>query len=144
MTGSLLASELLRRPVRLNGELVGRAVDLVVDVGDMRVVGLELDDGERFLPLPAARIGDDEIAIASPLLLLGADGAAFYRERSAPLRKLRGLPVARGGRAQGRLVDVVVGEEGAVTAIVVEADHGRSRIPVAADVKVGRASASAA
>jgi len=102
-------------PVRLNGIRLGTPVDLLLDPDDLRAVGLDLRCGDkvhRFLPMPAVKIVDEAIVLRSPLVLLEDDQLAFYRKRSLSLASLRGQPVLRGGRALGKLADVVVGPRG--------------------------------
>jgi sporulation protein YlmC with PRC-barrel domain len=117
----------------------------------MRVVGLEVacgDDERRFLPLAAAHVHEDEIALGSALLLLEGDDLAFYRRRGRMLSALRGREVTRGGRALGALKDVVLDEDGAVRLLEVETTDGggvaRARIPYDERVAIGGVSASAA
>jgi len=117
----LSGDDLLKLPVRLHGIELGRPVDIVVDVDARRVVGLELvcgDRAHRFLPLGAATLTQEDIALDSALAVL--DDGAFYRERGHSLSSLRGAAVCRGGEEQGRLDDVVLGEDGAVTELVVD------------------------
>ncbi len=125
MTRRLSAVELLGYPVRLRGIQVGRPTDLVLDPQRMRVVGFDVlcgDEARRFLALPAARIGDGEIVVSSAFLLLDEGATHFYRERGVTLRWLRGSPVELAGRELGRLVDVVLDEQGAITHVAVDAD----------------------
>jgi hypothetical protein len=139
------AEALLRRPVRLRGIKLGNAVDLVLDPSALRAVGVEVlcgDESRRFLPLGAARVHDDEIAVGSALLLLQEPDLSFYRRRGATLTELRGRQVERRGRALGALRDVVLDEAGVVTELVV--DGGR-RVPVEPSLRIvepGRASAA--
>ena len=85
------ASELLRLPVRVGGVEIGHAVDAVVDPARNRVLGFDVfcrDDSHRFLPLTAATVGRDEIAVESALTLLAEDQLDFYRKRARWLREL--------------------------------------------------------
>jgi hypothetical protein len=119
----LPADRLLALPVRLHGIQLGRPVDLLVDLVDMKAVGLDVlcgDDVHRFLPLPTASVRDEEIVIRSPFVLLEEDQLVFYRERTAALATLRGKDVQRSGRLLGVLEDVVVGRDGTLAAIVVD------------------------
>jgi hypothetical protein len=130
------AEALLRLPVRLRGVDLGRAVDLILDPEGRRAIGIDVlykDDGHRFLPLSAAQIDADHIAVASALVLLAADELAFYRKRASTMRLLRGAPVRRDGREVGRLRDVLVGSGGAVEHLVTE--DGR-RITFGEDVRI--------
>lgn len=145
VTGVISAGSLLRRPVRLRGIRLGRPTDLLLDVEAMRVVGLEVvcgDDARRFLPLAAARVREDEIAVGSALLLLEGDDVGFYRRRGLSLAALRGRRVVLSGRPAGVLRDVGIAPDGRVTRLVVELPHGRA--PVRVDVPEGATLALAA
>ena len=120
------AEALLRLPVRVRGIAVGRAVDVILDIEGRRVVGLDVlckDETHRFLPLSAASLSPDEIAVASALTLLSADELAFYRRQAQSLRALRGGRVRRAARDVGRLQDVVLAPDGEITRLVI--DGGR-------------------
>ena len=125
----LSGDTLLGLAVRLHGVHLGRPVDILLDRDGERVVGLDVlcgDDVHRFLPLPTAAVGDDAIAIHSPLVLMEDDELAFYRARTFTLSSLRGRAVLRDGREVGKLQDVVLRRDGElVTAIL---DSGR-RLP---------------
>jgi hypothetical protein len=85
------ASKLLLLPVRVRGIEIGRPVDAIVDQAGTRVLGLDVlcrDDEHRFLPLTAAAVGAEEIAVASPLTLLSEEQLDFYRRRGVRLREL--------------------------------------------------------
>jgi hypothetical protein len=123
VTRGILLGALLERPVVLNGIVLGRSCDALLDLGAMRVIGLEVlcrDDGRRFLPLGAARIGTTAIEVDSPLLLLDEADRAFYRARGRAFRDVRGTVVVHAGRAVGELADVLVGDEGAVVEVHVQ------------------------
>jgi hypothetical protein len=117
------AGEQLRRmPVRLHGIELGRPVDLLLDRDTLRVVGLDLlcrDGVHRFLPLTAAALSADQIAIRSSLVLLEEDKLDFYRSRTFRLASLRGRTVQREGRDEGALRDVVLAPDGALLAVIV-------------------------
>jgi len=134
--------------VRLRGIRLGHPADVLLDVESMRVVGLEVacgDDERRFLPLAAARVREDEIAVGSALLLLEGDDLAFYRRRGRMLSAMRGKPVTLAGRAAGILRDVVVDPDGGVAALSLEtADGARMDVRVDATVAIGDAPATAA
>jgi sporulation protein YlmC with PRC-barrel domain len=101
---------------------IGRAVDLILDADGGRALGLDVlckDDAHRFLPLSAAAVDDEQIGVASALTLLAAEELAFYRKRATTLRRLLGAVVTQRGRDVGVLRDVVVGDDGAITAFVV-------------------------
>lgn len=140
------ATELLALPVRHQDIELGRPVDVLLDVGARRALGLEVrcrDDVHRFLPLGAARIQAEAVAITSPLILL--DDLAFYRARASSLRSLRGTAVRRAGRHVGVLDDVLVGAGGTVEGLCVETARGAVRLEPAADVELdAERSASAA
>src|SRR5919197_704443 len=77
--------ELLRRPVMLDDILLGAPTDAVLDSDSLRVVGLEIECGDgarRFLPLAAARIRADHVAVGSALMLLEDGVRDFYRRRT--------------------------------------------------------------
>jgi hypothetical protein len=116
----LLGDELLRLPVRVNGIELGHPVDLVLD-RSRRVVGLDVrcgDQRRRFLPLAAAHVGEHEIALSSPLVLLDEAQVAFYRAGGTSLSVLRGAKVLRHGREEGRLADVELGPGAEVIAVL--------------------------
>lgn len=74
-------------PVRVQGVVVGHAATVVVDRESDRVLGFDVrcrDGALRFLPLLAAEVGEEAIAVPSALSLLEGDAAAFYRRRAAP------------------------------------------------------------
>lgn len=139
------AEALLRRPVRLRGIKLGHPVDLVLDREPLRVIGVEVlcgDETRRFLPLGAARVREDEIAVASALLLLQEPDLSFYRRRGTTLSELRGRQVERRGRELGVLRDVVLEGSGAISALVVD---GGTRVTVDPALRIvlpGRASAA--
>lgn len=114
----LTGSGVLSLPVRSGGIRLGNASELFVDLDHGRVLGVDVrcgDDTTRFLPLAAGRFTDEEIVVPSALVLLDEPGAAFYRNRAARLRELRGTEVDA-----GRLVDVVFDEEGNLCSLLVE------------------------
>jgi hypothetical protein len=115
-------------PVRLHGIQLGRPVDLIVDPPSGRAVGFDVlcgDDVHRFLPIAAAQVGEQEIAVGSSLMLL--EDVGFYRKRGESLRALRGRPVRRGRRALGVLVDLTLSREGKLLEIVLERDGRQLR-----------------
>jgi hypothetical protein len=138
----LTGTHLLKLPVRLHGIELGRPVDIVVDADARRAVGIALlcgDHVERFLPFGAAAVSDDEILVDSALAVI--DDPRFYLERGHTLRALRGAPVTRRGELEGRLADVVVGTDGALVGLVVDAGGGARRVDVTGDVAVTVAAA---
>jgi hypothetical protein len=123
------ADDLLVLPVRLHGIQLGRPVDLLLDRDDRRALGLDIlcrDDVHRFLPLPAASIRDEELAISSPLVLLEEDQLAFYRARALALK------------------DVVVCPGGALAELIVETEGRERRVPFDPTVRFQPKSRSAA
>lgn len=141
------ATDLLALPLRLHGIQLGRPVDVLLDREELRVVGLDIlcgDHVHRFLPLATAVVSADDIAIRSPLVLLEEDELAFYRSRAFALASLRGRPVERGGRPAGVLADVVLGPDGSLAEVVVEADGVERRIPFDDTVRFHPESRSAA
>jgi hypothetical protein len=130
---SLPAEQLLRFPVRLDGLDVGRAVDVILDPGQGRALGLDIlcrDDVHRFLPLAAAVVDRAEIRLSSAFALVDDAAFEFYRGRTSSLRSLKGAHVARAGKDLGSLRDVVVSAEGAIEAFVVDSEHGTENVPV--------------
>lgn len=130
------AESLLRRPVRVDGLKLGHPVDVVIDREARRVLGLEVlcgDDAHRFLPLSAARIDSDHIAVGSALTLLSADELAFYRKRGTTTRQLRGALVTRKRRELGQFEDVVASADGAIVELVVA---GGIRVPMDESVRI--------
>lgn len=127
------AEALLQLPVRLRGIHLGRPVELVLDLDGRRAIGVEVLCGDgirRYLPLAAARVRDDEIAVGSSLLLFAETDLAFYRRRARTLGELRGSRVERGGRSLGALVDVFLSPTGAVVELLVGEGGQRRRVPL--------------
>jgi uncharacterized protein YrrD len=125
--GGHRAEQLLRLPVRLNGLEIGRAVDVVIDPGGSRALGLDVlcrDEVHRFLPLAAADVARNEIRLESPFTLVDDTSSEFYRGRATTLRTLKGVHVERAGQDLGPLQDVVVSTNGEIEAFVVETDQG--------------------
>ena len=112
------------------------------------MIGLDVlcgDETRRYLPLAAAHVSGDEIAIRSPLVLFDERDLAWYRRRATPLDEVRGTPVRRGRRELGALSDVLLAADGSLAALVVEEDGQTRRVPVDDAVTIaGRGSASAA
>jgi hypothetical protein len=119
---TIAAEELLRLPIRLRGIDVGHAVDVILEPEGRRALGLDVlckDDAHRFLPLTAAHVREDEIAVSSALTLLASDELAFYRKRASTVRLLRGAAVQLKGKDVGPLEDVVVSSDGTIAALIV-------------------------
>ena len=132
-----VSSELLSLPIRQRGIQVGRPVDLLLDPAALRVLGLEVrcgDGANRFLPLAAARVGEDEIAVDSGLMLV--DDVAFYRRRGTSLAALRGGRVERAGRGLGTLKDVVLASDGSIVSVLTTGRGGEREVPAAADLRL--------
>jgi hypothetical protein len=136
----VFGDDLLRLPVRVNGIQLGRPVDVILaPTNGRRAVGLDIlcgDSEHRFLPLAAARLGTEEIALASTLTLLDDAELAYYRERGSTLRALRGARVTRGGRSVGKLLDLAIGADGSIVAVTVETPDGVVELPYEADVEL--------
>jgi hypothetical protein len=138
ITAGVSLRELLGRPVMLGDIRLGAPIDAVLDSESLRVVGLEVECGDgvrRFLPLQAARIGADRIAVGSALMLLEENVRGFYRRRSSAFTGLVGLPVERAGRPIGRLTDLVVAPDGTTESVTVSVngsgEHSHPRAGVA-------------
>ena len=130
---------MLQLPVRSQGIAIGRPVDLIVDP-DGRILGVDVlcrDERHRFLPLAAAEVLDDEIRVESALMLLEDRELAFYRERGRTLAGLRGSQVLAGDKPVGPLRDVVVGDGGAIEAVLVGENGTSRRIPFGDGVRFG-------
>jgi hypothetical protein len=142
---SLSASAALHLPVRLRGIQLGRPVDLLLETDTWHAIGFVVrcgDRSQRFLPLVAAQTTDEEIRVASALMLL--EDVGFYRTRGTSYRSLLGGEVLRKGRPAGRLRDLVF-TNGEVTEL--ELDRGGAagvvRVPASGSVVVpSRASAA--
>jgi hypothetical protein len=141
--GSLSASAALQLPVRLRGIKLGQPVDLLVETETWHVLGFVVrcgDDSTRFLPFGASQPSEDEIAVASALMLL--DDVDFYRSRGTSFRSLTGGRVASGGRLAGSLRDLVLGA-GHVEELEVERGSAVLRVPAAGShVEPSRATAA--
>jgi hypothetical protein len=145
--GGLTGDLLLSLPVRLHGIQVGHAVDVLLDRETFRAVGLDVlcgDEVHRFLPLPTATVSGREIAILSPLVLLEEDELAFYRSRALALSSLRGRLVESKRAQLGKLRDILVGTDGSLLAVDVEANGKTERVPFGDSVRFAPASRSAA
>jgi hypothetical protein len=144
---SIRADDLLALPIRLHGIQLGRPVDVLLERDGVRALGLDVhcgDDVHRFLPLPTASVEDNELEIASPLVMLEEDQLAFYRARTSSLAALRGRPVEHEGRPAGTLRDVVIDPSGEIVEVIAETETGERRIPFdeAVDFRPGSRSAA--
>lgn len=109
----------------MRGILLGRPVDLLLDLDTWHVLGFVVlcgDEVRRFLPFGAAQPRGDEIAAASALMLL--DDVGFYEERGVSFRSL--LEGEVGG---GFLSDLELDAAGSVRTLVVERDGAIARLP---------------
>jgi hypothetical protein len=142
------AESLLQLPVRVRGIQLGRAIDLVLDLDGRRAIGVEVACGDgirRYLPLAAARVGEDEIVVGSSLLLLSEADLAFYRERARTLSSLRGSSVGGAGGPLGVVVDVLIGARDALVGLLVDDGERERRVPLDKTVSIaldGNASAA--
>jgi hypothetical protein len=130
---------LLGRPVMVKGVRLGDPSDAVLDTESLRVVGLEVlcvDGARRFLPLAAARIREDSVAVGSALILLEDGDREFYRPRSRTFRALLGAPVERLGRPLGQLVDLLVTPDGTVEGVAARANGSEALLHESAGVTI--------
>lgn len=131
---------LLRRPVVLRGIRLGRPTDVALDAATLRAVGFDIrcgDGVDRFLPLPAARLREREIAVGSALMLLDEGDAAFYRRGIRRFGTLVGARVERRGELLGTLRDVLLGPEGTIQALRVAADGRTLDLPFDESLTIG-------
>jgi hypothetical protein len=80
---------LLNKRVCTRGIELGVVVDVILDDAGETPIGADVrcGDGEhRFLPLLAARVGEETIEVDSSLLLLESQELDFYRSRGRTLR----------------------------------------------------------
>jgi hypothetical protein len=128
--GSLSVAALVGSPVRLQGILLGRPSDVVLDSTCRRVLGFVVhsgDDAPRFLPFAASQPDADEIAVGSALMLL--DDVAFYRKHGVSFVSLLGSDIEKERVPVGTLVDMHVDHSGNVVELEVERDELRLRLP---------------
>jgi uncharacterized protein YrrD len=81
--------DVLSKRVVMRGIELGRVVDVILDEDGGHPVGFDVrcrDGAHRFLPLAAARIGEEEVEIDSPLMILGTEQLDFYRSHGRTLR----------------------------------------------------------
>jgi hypothetical protein len=86
---ALSAAAALQLPVRLHGIKLAQPIDLLVETGTWHVLGFVVrcgDESTRFLPFGASQVSDDEIAVASALMLL--EDVDFYLSRGTSFRSL--------------------------------------------------------
>jgi hypothetical protein len=141
----LSASAMLHLPVNLHGIQLGRPVDLLLETDTWHAIGYVVrcgDESHRFLPLAASQTSQEEIRVASALMLL--EDVGFYRTRGTSYRSLLGGEVQRNGRAAGRLRDLVL-SGGQVVELELDrgGEDGVARVPATGSVVVpSRASAA--
>ena len=119
--GSLSVAGLVGAPVRLQGILLGRPSDIVLDSTCRRVLGYIVESGDnspRFLPFAASQLGEHGIVVASALMLL--DDVAFYRKHGRSFKSLVGTEFERENGAVGALIDMHIDHTGAVVELDVE------------------------
>jgi hypothetical protein len=136
----LRTTAILQLPVRLHGIQLGRPTDLLLDTDNWHAVGFVVrcgDESTRFLPYAACQPGDNEIAVASALMLL--EDVGFYQKRGVSFRSLLDGDVIGGGV----LHDVIVDRTGSVTGLEVEREGQLQIVPSGGAVVVPtRASAA--
>jgi hypothetical protein len=122
--------ELLRRPVRVRGIRLGRAVDVFLHPTEPRALGLDVlcgDETHRFLPFPASSLEKEAFEAGSPFVLLDLGPDSVYRLEARSLAELRGRSVGADGST---LKDVVLGPEWAVEELVLERGGRLRRVPL--------------
>ena len=145
VSASLTATAALNLPVNLHGIKLGRPIDLLLDTDTWHIIGYVVrcgDESHRFLPFAASQTSQDEIRVASALMLL--EDVGFYRTRGTSFRSLLGGEVQRSGRPAGRLRDLVL-SSGQVTELELDRGgaSGVARVPANGSVVVpSRASAA--
>jgi hypothetical protein len=140
--GRVSLRAVLQRPVMVGDVRLGAPTDAVLDSESRRVVGLEVtcpDGVRRFLPLAAARIRKDRVAVGSALMLLEEGEREFYRRLSRTFVALLGSAVARDGQALGNLVDLVIARDGAVEAVATQVSGSGARLHERAGVTLAPA-----
>jgi hypothetical protein len=133
--------------VRLHGIALGRPVDLLLDRDDLRAVGLDVlcgDEEHRFLPLAAATVGEDGIAISSALVLLDEPQLDFYRSRTFSLSAIRGRPVRRRGQDVGVLKELCLNDDLTPATVLLDVDGEERELPLDGSIRFDPRSRSAA
>jgi len=136
--GERSANELLTMAVRLHGLALGRPVDVLLDRADLRVVGVDVlcgDEEHRFLPVAAAKLDDEGIAIASPLILLDAAQLDFYRSRTFSFGAIRDRRVRRRDHDVGVLRDLRLNRDFTVAGVIVDAGGREATLPFDASIQ---------
>jgi hypothetical protein len=124
---TLSGNDLVGTPVRWHGVRVGRAADVLFDLGVRRVLGVEVDCGNgerRFLALAACELSAGGIALVSPHAMVDAAGLSFYRDHSRSLGALLGSVVYRRGNAAGVLEDLALLPNGDIERVVLRRGGG--------------------
>ncbi|HUP32633.1 MAG TPA: hypothetical protein VM184_06320 [Gaiellaceae bacterium] len=135
--GVLSLRSLLERPVVLQGIRLGDPTDVVLDSLSLRAIGLEVhcrDEVSRFLPLPAARVGDGHLAVGSALMLF--EDQEFYRRHALEFRSLCGSAVERDGDVLGELTDLLVDGEGRPVEIQIGSNGSTTRVTIDRSVSI--------
>ena len=142
------AAALLELPVRTDGGvLLGRPVDLLLDMQGFRALGFSVECGDgqnRFLPFAASERASDGLVVRSPLTLLDASELLFYREHSTTLGAAVGGSVVFGGGNMGTLADLLLADDGEIETLVVETPAGTVDVAPGAGVRVSLRRPSAA
>ena len=139
MQGRHRTGALVRRPVVIGNVRLGASVDALFDLPIARLVGFDVSCGDgvhRFLPLPACEVHADRLAIESAFVLLDRE-LGFYRTGGRAFTDLHGQEVRRRGDRLGRLVDLLVDQEGNVERLVVSAPGGRVEVGPGPGLLVG-------
>ncbi len=122
---STSAARLRRLPVRVADHTVGRSSDLIFDAGCRRLTGFEIEalsERKYFLPLAAARLGGDGIAIESALHLV--DDTSWYESGGLALSALLELRACAGAHDAGSVVDLrLAAADGDVLAFVLDGER---------------------
>jgi PRC-barrel domain len=83
---------LLNKRVVTGGVELGRVVDVILGEEGDHPIGLEVrckDGANRFLPIATAELGEEDVVVESPLVLLEPDQLDFYRTRGRALRSAK-------------------------------------------------------
>jgi hypothetical protein len=143
----LSAEALLGRPVLLRGIRLGLPTDVLFDADLTRAVGLEVhcgDEQDRFLPLPSARVADQSLEVESALHLLDPENLTFYRGLATSFRDVRGALVEQRGRGVGIVGDLILADDGAVIALIVDAGGRRRELRPGEGVAIRRSQGASA
>ncbi|HEY2543519.1 MAG TPA: hypothetical protein VGH92_10765 [Gaiellaceae bacterium] len=142
--GVLSVAGMVGCPVRLQGILLGRPSDVVLDGTARRVLGFVVhsgDDAPRFLPYAASQPIEGEIAVASALMLL--DDVGFYRKHGLSFISLLGTAIEQENAPVGTLSDMHVDHAGNVVELEVDRDDEHLRVPAAGATFVTTAATAA-